>query len=350
MRAVGHVGRVCTWLVFVACASRRAAVTTGVSMSSSPTVNVSSVQPSGVDAGSWVDAAAEVRPDAVAVEPIAGDLPVLSLDAIRAIRPLECMRGTCTVDGVPAHVRAVVGVAGMESSVPLARGWVHVIHPGAGVLITRRAGMDLLGVVLVGRAVLRLAEGGWMQHAEPWTAFLFRQGGVWVRAANDTPVALVLVTATHASPSEQGQRGTSRARYVVRSLTETPDLAWAGGAFHARIAFDGSDSPFASLGLLMASPRAPVPEHHHPTSWELLVALSASGTLRIPDQPVPGTDGGASLPARDLRVESGSVAYVPIGVRHAWQPDGTVPLIAVQSYAPPGPEQRFRALAAEAAR
>jgi hypothetical protein len=37
---------------------------------------------------------------------------------------------------------------------------------------------------------------------------------------------------------------------------------------------------------------------------------------------------------------------VPSGVEHAFVPGGTRPFVAVQLYVPPGPEQRFRKLAA----
>jgi hypothetical protein len=34
-------------------------------------------------------------------------------------------------------------------------------------------------------------------------------------------------------------------------------------------------------------------------------------------------------------------------VKHSWTPDPKSELVAIQLYAPPGPEQRFRALAAQ---
>jgi mannose-6-phosphate isomerase-like protein (cupin superfamily) len=163
---------------------------------------------------------------------------------------------------------------------------------------------------------------------------------------------VVLITANdpaHPHPPAQAaaRRAPPRPRggYVVRPLAETADLSWAGGAFHARIAFELPESPRASLEVLVGSADGPVAEHAHPTSWEVLLALQSAGTLRVPAQPAPGADGGAGLPTAEHAMATGSVAYVPIGLRHAWQPAGTVPLVAIQAYAPPGPEQRFRALA-----
>jgi mannose-6-phosphate isomerase-like protein (cupin superfamily) len=126
-------------------------------------------------------------------------------------------------------------------------------------------------------------------------------------------------------------------------LVTTQDLSWAHGAVHARIAFEGPRSPRASLGVLLASDDAPVAEHLHDGAWEVLAALSAAGRLHVPAQSVPGVS--APLEARDRTVTAGSIVYVPAGVRHGWVPDGTRPLIAVQVYAPAGPEQRFRGLA-----
>jgi mannose-6-phosphate isomerase-like protein (cupin superfamily) len=41
----------------------------------------------------------------------------------------------------------------------------------------------------------------------------------------------------------------------------------------------------------------------------------------------------------------GMVVAIPKGALHAWEPAGSKPLIALQIYVPPGPEQRFKKLA-----
>jgi quercetin dioxygenase-like cupin family protein len=119
------------------------------------------------------------------------------------------------------------------------------------------------------------------------------------------------------------------------------DLSWASGAFHARIAFGVPEVRRASLELLIGSEDAPVAEHDHPASWELLTALTAAGTLVLPASTT--VDGGVA--PREVQVADGQIVRVPPGVRHRWAPAGSRPLVAVQVYAPAGPEERFRALA-----
>jgi mannose-6-phosphate isomerase-like protein (cupin superfamily) len=116
---------------------------------------------------------------------------------------------------------------------------------------------------------------------------------------------------------------------LVRA-SEAQDLAWAGGAMHAHLDVGAKVSPDLYLGRLEGS--AAVKEHDHPTSAEILVAIEASGTMTLDGTP--------------RRVESGAIITVPKGTKHSWTPDPGSKLVAVQLYDPPGPEQRFIALAA----
>jgi mannose-6-phosphate isomerase-like protein (cupin superfamily) len=122
------------------------------------------------------------------------------------------------------------------------------------------------------------------------------------------------------------------AKQVVRA-SAAPELTWAGGTMHAHLDVEKNLSPVAYLGRLSGS--APVAEHTHPDSWELICAIEASGTFRIRGE--------------DTRMRAGQCAAVPPGDKHQWTPDPGTSLTAVQVYVPPGPEQRFRALAAAAA-
>lgn len=106
---------------------------------------------------------------------------------------------------------------------------------------------------------------------------------------------------------------------------------------HARIAFEG-EGQRASLGLLMASKDAPVAEHRHDTSWEILIALSAEGTLKKADDP-------KSTETKAIPVSDGQILMVQKAHLHSWQPAGSKPLVGIQLYLPPGPEQRFKKLA-----
>ncbi len=111
---------------------------------------------------------------------------------------------------------------------------------------------------------------------------------------------------------------------------DAKDLAWAGGAMHAHMDFEKELSPDVYVGRLEGT--APVAEHDHASSWELLFAIEGSGTFTL--------DGAPS------HLVAPSVVAVPPGRKHSWQPDAGTKLVAVQAYFPPGPEQRFKALAA----
>jgi quercetin dioxygenase-like cupin family protein len=122
---------------------------------------------------------------------------------------------------------------------------------------------------------------------------------------------------------------------VVRGAA-TPKLEWAGGTMSARLdvetAGPRSPSPSPELYLGRLEGTAAVAEHNHPTSWEILAAVDASGTFVL-----GGTE--HHLTARQIMM-------IPPGVKHAWKPEPGSKLVAVQMYAAPGPELRFGALAA----
>jgi mannose-6-phosphate isomerase-like protein (cupin superfamily) len=120
------------------------------------------------------------------------------------------------------------------------------------------------------------------------------------------------------------------AQRAILRADEAEDLAWAGGTMHAHLDVGTHASPDLYLGRLEGT--AAVKEHDHPTSAEILVAIEASGTMTLDGTP--------------RRVESGAIITVPKGTKHSWTPDPGSKLVAVQLYDPPGPEQRFIALAA----
>jgi mannose-6-phosphate isomerase-like protein (cupin superfamily) len=119
-------------------------------------------------------------------------------------------------------------------------------------------------------------------------------------------------------------------RLVLASAA--PDLAFMGGAMHARPDLDDrAVVPSVYLGRL--SGMAGVAEHTHDKSWEILCAVEAAGIF--------------TLAGLSQRLGPRTCVFVPPGARHSWQPDPGSTLVAVQIYAPPGPEQRFKKLAAE---
>lgn len=130
-------------------------------------------------------------------------------------------------------------------------------------------------------------------------------------------------------------------------------LTWGSGAYHVRIGVEATsyeltgeggkttsvnDAPPAVMDAMVLSNDAPVAAHVHDKEWECIVALVADGDLLIADGPTGAT---TPVPMRD-----GSVQCVPPNHLHAWKPSGTKPFVAIQFYAAPGPEQRFKKLAA----
>lgn len=139
----------------------------------------------------------------------------------------------------------------------------------------------------------------------------------------------VVVTALAAAPPEACAAAKRPPREVVR-LASTPELTWGRGAMRARLQIgEGQGSSFY-LGRLEGS--APVGEHEHAGSWEILAAIDAAGTF--------------VLDGEESRLGPREVVFVPPSSKHAWRPDPGSSLRAVQIYSPRGPEQRFVALAA----
>jgi quercetin dioxygenase-like cupin family protein len=138
----------------------------------------------------------------------------------------------------------------------------------------------------------------------------------------------VTVTALHDCPTGRLPSAGPMAIKVARA-GDAKDLAWAGGAMHAHLDLEKEVSPDVYVGRIEGT--APVAEHDHASSWEVLCAIEASGTFTL--------DGVAR------HIAGPQVIAVPPGRKHSWQPDPGSKLVAVQVYAPPGPEQRFKTLA-----
>lgn len=117
---------------------------------------------------------------------------------------------------------------------------------------------------------------------------------------------------------------------VVARGEKSQKVEWASGAMRAFFDVPVRLSPELYLGRLEGT--AAVAEHNHPTSWEVIAAVDASGTFVL-----DGTEG---------KLGPRQVVAVPPGAKHAWKPDPGSKLTAIQMYIPPGPEQRFVALAA----
>jgi mannose-6-phosphate isomerase-like protein (cupin superfamily) len=235
--------------------------------------------------------------------------------------------------------------------------WEQVIGERSTLVFPRDEVVELDGVVLEGSVDVTPMEGKKATTVGgPWSAFRAPGGGVTLSGTGGrgARAALVVVLADPAAKGaglaahldRRDKPGAPaswawkvrRRPVVTLSFESRDDLVWGGGAYHARIGWEGQDHPAAALDLLRFSTDAGVAEHVHDHEWESLAVLEGDGEL---------VRGPADREER-IPLRSGSIVTVPAGERHAYRPSGAAPLLAVQVYAPPGPEQRFKALAGKA--
>ncbi|MFO0559903.1 MAG: hypothetical protein U0269_17925 [Polyangiales bacterium] len=294
-------------------------------------------------------------------------LPEISAEAwARSPAVQRCETGVCRVGTTFEDERAP---AKMSS-------WL--LEPGTSLRVDPDPSVDVFAMVLTGHAYATKPVTYQREQREldegptvgAWTAVRSIGDGLMIyNSPNDPPVALVLVIARDApaamhqseaanttdggasdasAASDGGARSKEpkcvieapvlrRSPLAVRRLADIEWLSWGAGAFRAKLVFDGPDSQRASLSVLVGGATANVAEHTHDHSYELLTAVVADGMVNV-----WGT-GEGSLGHQSV-VRPGDPQVIPMGVRHAWVGAGTVPLIAVQAYAPSGPEQRFREL------
>lgn len=289
------------------------------------------------------DTAEEPEPAAAspsaAPESIPGELP--STPPATLARAASCTDKVCTLkDWLPdaGFAKSVI----KDTAAPGAM-WLENVKAGSSVLVPRNQHMDVGAVVLAGK-VLATGDDGTPPHAlGTWGAVRAPGAGLSLTAqGGDAKLVIAIVTdeasldetltATKTKPWEARWR--KRPRPIeVADFDKLPDLAWGGGAYHARIAWggEGDKAGRSSLELLLTSGNAPIAGHSHDGSWEIIGVLAGDGTMTV-----DGTD----YPVKD-----GAVFQIPKGAKHAFVPGGGKGLVAVQLYTPSGPEQRFVKLA-----
>lgn len=289
---------------------------------------------SSAPAGSATPPAASTPP-----EPMAATLPI---DLGKKVPPFP--RRAVTPDKGTAFARGNIPVpeglaSQIDPSVPFFA-WEQVLSPGVVMTFPKHVGLDLYIVLFDGEVSIKAGDiAGKQKRLWRWNAARVPGLGAMVECKEPTRAIFVLVSNKPGSTLGQADAPAQKVGWTTRpspvtsvELDKQPDLAWGGGAYHARVGFeDGS----ASLGSLMASKSAPVPQNVHDHEWEILAVLSGDGTLA---RTVAGRED-------DTAIAAGTFASIAPGVPHAYRPAGTSPLVAVQLYLPPGPEQRFKKLA-----
>jgi hypothetical protein len=220
---------------------------------------------------------------------------------------------TATVTGPPLTVAPAEGISATPPPPPsavfqeLTAGGVDLpLSSCHEVLVTPISGTASVGGERLGPGDVLAVRG----EPEPNARRLVGQGLTLVVSAQDTGCVTRsrLVRADHAR-----------------------ELVFMSGTMHARL--DVEDPDVASFYLGRLSGTSGVPEHAHDRSWEVLCAIDASGVF--------------TLGGQEARLGPRSCVSVAPGAKHSWKPDPGSNLTAVQMYSPPGPEQRFKKLAAD---
>jgi mannose-6-phosphate isomerase-like protein (cupin superfamily) len=291
-------------------------------------------------ASSGTPSGSATAPDAPTPEPIASALPI---DLGAKVPPFP--HRAVAPDKVSSIARGAIPVPeGLASQIDLTLpffAWEQVLPPRIVLTFPKHVGLDLYVLVFDGEVSIKGEDiAGKQKRLWRWNAARVPGLGAMVECKEPTRAILVLVANTPGGTLGQAAVQAQKAGWTKRpapvtsvEIDQQPDLAWGGGAYHARLGFeDGS----ASLESLIASKSAPVAQHVHDKQWEILAILSGDGTLAR-------TVGGQE---NDTPIAAGTFASIAPGVLHAYRPAGTSPLVAVQLYLPPGPEQRFKKLAA----
>jgi mannose-6-phosphate isomerase-like protein (cupin superfamily) len=280
-------------------------------------------------------------PHAPAPEPIAAALPI----DLGAKVPPFAQRAVVTPDKVSTFARGAIPVPeGLASQVDQTLpffAWEQVLPPHVVLTFAKNRGLDLYVLVFDGEVSIKGEDiAGKQKRLWRWNAGRVPGLGAMVESKEPTRAILVLVAnapgRSLGQAAAQGQKvGWTKRPAPVTSveIDQQPDLAWGGGAYHARLGFEAGS---ASLGSLVASKSAAIAQHVHEHEWEILAILSGDGTLV---RTVAGRED-------DTPIAAGTFASIAPGVPHAYRPAGSSPLVAVQIFLPPGPEQRFKSLAA----
>lgn len=147
-----------------------------------------------------------------------------------------------------------------------------------------------------------------------------------------TGQGLAVLVAVRERPCDPSAAVTKK---LVRASV-APELVWSTSAsagaltMRAHLDVEKETTPYAYFGRLEGT--APVAEHVHPGTWEIICSIEAAGTF--------------TLAGESRRIGPRSIVSVPPDTKHSWKPDPGTRLVAFQIYDPPGPEQRFKSLAA----
>jgi quercetin dioxygenase-like cupin family protein len=211
--------------------------------------------------------------------------------------------------------------------------WEDLVEAKAKLEVSEAKGR--LHVVVVAGDVDATTPGQKPMHVGAWSALVVDDTRVTIEATTRAEIVFAYV------PRAEGAKAPHTGSVTTVDFAKVAPLRWAHGSFEARIAIEaveGSPAPPASLAILRIGERGRVAAHAHDHEWEALHVVQGKGTLTLGE----GTD------ANDYAVEATRTIEVAPARRHAFVAGSDAPFVAVQLYVGPGPEQRFKRLAATA--
>ncbi|HEX2572818.1 MAG TPA: cupin domain-containing protein [Polyangia bacterium] len=240
-------------------------------------------------------------------------------------------------------LEARVLVTGEGADTPQASLTHLLLKPSARLALHQHPGALELLYVLKGLARVRGAMPGTVESAETGDLIVVPPGAVHnIEAAPLASLELLQMFApagperAYVDPSPAARAGTVPAvRQRAAATPETTPRIIKGAALPSYAILDGKGSATLYLhksGLgqiavqrLEAGPGARIPEHQHEESDEIVYVLSGRGIMTVAGQRLP--------------ITAGDAVHLPRRVSHAIEV--TERLVAIQCYAPAGPEQRF---------
>jgi mannose-6-phosphate isomerase-like protein (cupin superfamily) len=268
-------------------------------------------------------------PKPAAADKMDGALPETK-DAKPFPRRFECAGKGCNLATiVPDSMKGQI-----EKDAPIFMFEV-VMPPKVMMLTPKNSGLDLYGMLLDGEVSV-MADDIKDKQKRCWRLNGFHAPGVGVNIYSKEPTRMILAVVVAGTSGSVAAEIDKKAPWTKRSspvtsfeLSAKNDIAWGGGAYHARLAYE---EPPAAMGWLMMSKNANVPEHTHDKEWEFLAVVDGEGELNRKT--------GGKTP-----INGSTFLSINPGNPHSFKASGGKPTMAIQMYWPPGPEQRFKKLA-----
>lgn len=211
---------------------------------------------------------------------------------------------------------------------------VVTVRPGRTCTLPASPSVDAMIVAVAGSGNTRGLEEPSPRQLARWDAI--HAPGLGLELATRTPgitivLALAATTGTLTSAIDAEAWKDRPAPSARLDFRESEELAWGDDKFRVRIGFGAPESPNLSLAILYLDRDATVPLHEH-AETEVITTIDGAG-----ETTVAGVTQNAAV---------GSTIAIPPKTQHGVRTT-TSSVLVVQTYAPAGPEQRFKKLAAD---